>query len=325
MRRCKIVTWTLILSIINFALGAPAAVREGRLEMSVDVDVADGGTAMSQKRNDPLDDGSTSNAAATSWKSSDVNLDRSPSLPSLTLSDLERLRGEPDRSPTPQNMNPSEFERLREELDRSPTPQNMNPSEFERLREELDRSPTPQSMNPSLLDQLWGDPGGRPIGLFIPPESPESVTSSWRNYAPSNPGSPAGSHPGSMGGPPLPPLAHSGQSVDPGTLPSTSHQSRPLQSPTGGSPMSQPGSPDGHSPSPQCGLANCDALSSTGGQPTPPQSPARDPVTPPPPSPEPLPDSFLDKLLKDKFKRHSSGSSTVNSAQMVPRSINIPT
>ena len=67
MRRCKLVTWTLILSIINFALGAPAAVREG-LGMPVDVDVADGGTAMSRKRNDPLDDGSTSNAAATSWK-----------------------------------------------------------------------------------------------------------------------------------------------------------------------------------------------------------------------------------------------------------------
>jgi hypothetical protein len=58
MRLCKIVTWIVILSIVNFALGAPAAVRE-RLEMSVDVDVAEGGTTTSHKRNDPSDDWST--------------------------------------------------------------------------------------------------------------------------------------------------------------------------------------------------------------------------------------------------------------------------
>jgi hypothetical protein len=41
MQRCKIVTWIVILSIVNFALGAPAAVRR-KLEMLVDVDVAEG-------------------------------------------------------------------------------------------------------------------------------------------------------------------------------------------------------------------------------------------------------------------------------------------
>ncbi|KAI0279560.1 hypothetical protein BGY98DRAFT_967936 [Russula aff. rugulosa BPL654] len=60
----KIVTLISILSIVNFALGAPAAVREG-LEMSIDVGVAEGGMATSQRRtrNHPLDDQSTSNTA----------------------------------------------------------------------------------------------------------------------------------------------------------------------------------------------------------------------------------------------------------------------
>jgi hypothetical protein len=63
MRRCKFVTWILILSAVNFALEAPAPVRE-RLEIS---DVAEGWTATSQKRNDPLDDNrSTSTNAGDS-------------------------------------------------------------------------------------------------------------------------------------------------------------------------------------------------------------------------------------------------------------------
>ena len=62
MRRCNLVTWIVILSIVNFALGAPAAVQEG-LQMSVDVDVGECGTATSQKRYDSLDEWSTTNAA----------------------------------------------------------------------------------------------------------------------------------------------------------------------------------------------------------------------------------------------------------------------
>ena len=103
MRRCKTITWILILSIMNVALGAPAAVREG-LEMSVDVDVAEGGTATSQKRYDPLDDWSTTNAA--------------------------------DRPPTPPNLSPSELDRLWEEVAEQgineydpPTPESPGSSE----------------------------------------------------------------------------------------------------------------------------------------------------------------------------------------------------
>src|SRR5580658_5176014 len=82
MRRCKIVTWILILYIVNIALGAPTAVREG-LEMSVDVDVVEGGTATPQKRHEPFDTWSTTNAG-----------DRPPTPPSPTPSEFSRLLDE---------------------------------------------------------------------------------------------------------------------------------------------------------------------------------------------------------------------------------------
>ena len=230
MRRCKIVTWIVILSIVNFALGAPAAVRE-RLEMPVDVDVAEGGTATSQKRYDPLDDWSTTNSA--------------------------------DRPHAPPNPTPSEMERLWED------------SEIAEQDLDLFCSESPR--------ECFG--------------STESVGSNRPSYAPSNPGSPTGSHPGSTGGSPLPPLPHPGPSedrspsppgfsVNPDTLSSTGHQPTPPQSPTG----SSPGSSEDRSPSPPGG-----------------------------------PDEFLDDLLKGKIKRRISGSGTVNSAQRYPRSTNIPT
>jgi hypothetical protein len=81
--------------------------------MSIDVGVAEGGTATSQRRNHPLDDQSTSNAA--------------------------------DHPPTPQSWNPSDEDRSREELDRLHTPQSWNPSDEVRLWEELDCSPTPRA------------------------------------------------------------------------------------------------------------------------------------------------------------------------------------
>jgi hypothetical protein len=220
MRRCKIVTWILILSIINFALGAPAAVR-GRLEMSVDVDVAECGTATSQKRYDPLDDWSTTNSA--------------------------------------------------------------------------DRPPTPPRLTPSEVDQLWEDVAEQRIDRYSPatPEShgsTESVDSNWPNYAPSNPGSPTGSHPGPTGGSPLPPPPHPGPSedrfpsppgwsVNPGTLSSTGHQPTPPQSPTDGSPL----------------------------LPLPHPGPSEDRF-PRPPGRSANPDRLLDELLKGKIKRRISGS-----------------
>jgi hypothetical protein len=279
MQRCKMVTWIVFLSIVNFALGAPAAVRE-RLEMSFGVDVAEGGTATSQKRFDPLDDWSTTNAA--------------------------------DRPPT------------------SPIP-----------------IPT---------DQSWEEVADPGIDWYIPPtpESPGSigsVDSNSPNYAPSNPESPTGSHPGLAGGSPqaVPPVPHPGPSegrfpstpggasgfsvnAESDALLSTGHQPSPMppQSPTGGSPLPtvpHPGpSEEGHFPITPGWSANTGtSLRSTGHQPAPPQSPTGD--SPPPPLPHPgpsqdrspgspgssaNPDRFLDDLLQGKIKRRISGSGTVN-------------
>jgi hypothetical protein len=239
MRRCKIVTWILILSIINFALGAPAAVR-GRLETSVDVDVAECGIATSQKRYDPLDDWSTTNSA--------------------------------------------------------------------------DRPPTPLRLTPSEVDQLWEDVAEQRIDRYSPPTpeshgSTESVDSNWPNYAPSNPGSPTGSHPGPTGGSPLHPLPHPGPSedrfpsppgfsVNPGTLSSTGHQPKPPQSPPGWSVNPGTSSSTAHQPTPP--------QSPTDGSPLPHPGPSEDRF-PRPPGRSANPDRFLDELLKGKIKRRISG------------------
>ena len=80
MRRCKskMVTWILIVYIVNFALGAPTAVQKG-LQTSAAVDMAESGTATSQKWGDQSD----------AWSTTDVQLeDPSPTTPS---SDFNRL------------------------------------------------------------------------------------------------------------------------------------------------------------------------------------------------------------------------------------------
>ncbi len=298
MRHCKIVTCIIILSILNFALGAPAAVREGP-EMSVDVDVAQGGTATSQKRFDPLDDWSTTNAAGHS---------PTPSIPSDLDPLLEGLRGNPlqwYRPPT---------------LERTGSIESVN-SNGPNYGPPNPGSPTAPSASPrTSMDHFPIQPGWL-VNLG---------TLSSTSHQPTPPQSPTG-------GSPLPPLPHPGPSedrfpstpglsVNPDTLPSTDHQSKPPHSPTGGfplPPLPHPGLSEGRFPSTPGWSVNPDTLPSTSHQPTPPQSP---PVTrpPPPPSPEPSLD-FLDKLLKGKIRRRISGSGTVNSAQMDPRSTNIPT
>jgi hypothetical protein len=251
--------------------------------MSVDVNIAEGGTATSEKRNDPLDDWSTTNAAG-----------RPHTHPSPTQSEVDPLWGE---------------------------------------------------IAEKDLDLLCSESPGECFG------STESVGANRPNYAPSNPGSPTGSHPGPTGGSPLPPLPHPepsedrfpstpGWSVNSGTL-STGHQPTPPQSPTGGSPLPplpHPGPSEDRFPSTPGFSANTDTLSSTGHQPTPPQSPTSDsPLSPLPhsgssedrsPSPPGSLNRFLDDLLKGKIKRRISGSDTVNSAQWDQRDsrpTNIPT
>jgi hypothetical protein len=285
MRCCKIITWILILSIINFALGAPAAIRE-RLDMSVDVDVAEGGTATWQKRYDPLDDWSTTT--------------------------------------TPSSLSPSDLDRFWEELGEEQNGWYIPPltPESPASTESVDSSPgSPTGSHPGPTDgyPLHPLPHPGPSESRFPSPPGWSVNTDAllsTGHQPTPPQSPTGSSP-------LPPLPHPGPSEDRfpstlgllenlGTLSSTGYQPTPLQA--GSSPLSHPGSSEDHCPSPHCWLATSDTLSSTGSQPTPPQSPALDPVTPPPPSPEPPPDEFLDRLLKGKIKRRISGSGTVDSA-----------
>jgi hypothetical protein len=226
MRRCRIVTWILILSIVNFALGAPAAVREG-LEMSVDVDVAEGGTATSQKRYDPLDSDawSTTNAA--------------------------------DRPLTPPSPTPSEVDRLRQEV----AEQDLdflcaeNPEEcFGPIDSESEGSNEPNytPSNPGLSTGSHPGPtGGSPLPPLPRPGpsevrfpsspgfsgNPDTMSSTGHQLTP--PQSPTGDsplplpHPGpSKGRFPSPP----GFSVNP-DMSSTGHQPTPPQSPTGDSPL----------------------------------------------------------------------------------------
>lgn len=261
MRHCKIDTWILILSIIYFALGAPAAVRES-LEMSVDVDVVKGRTATSQKRFDSSDE----------WSTTDTG----------------------NRPATPQGSIPSDLDRLFEEV---------------------------------------ADPA---IDWYIPPpDSPESsgsVNSNRPNNAPLNP---TGSHAGPAGGSPLPhpgPLEDSfpstpGRLVNLGTLSSTGHQPTPPQSPTGDSQVPPPPPPpphpsDEHPPSPAASL-DMDTLSSTGHQPTPPQSPEPDSGVHAPSNPvqEPQPSAseaeagaadLLSKVFNGKIKPRISRSGSMS-------------
>ncbi|KAN0113922.1 hypothetical protein V8E52_007230 [Russula decolorans] len=236
MQRCKIVTtWILILFIVNFALGAPAAARE-RLEMSVGVDVAERGTATSQKRYDPLDDWSTTNAA-----------DRPPTPARLTSSDVDRLweavaeqRIDSYSPPTPESHGSSEsvasnWPNYGSSIPGSPTGSHTGPmgGRFS--------SPPGWSMNPGTLSSAGHQ--------LMPPQSPTG-------------GSPL-PHPGPSEGrfPSTP-----GWSVNSGTLSSTGHQPTPPQSPMGSSPLPplpHPGPSEGHFPSPPGFSANPDTLSST--------------------------------------------------------------
>jgi hypothetical protein len=335
MRRCKIVTWILILSIVNFVLGAPAAVRE-RSEMSVDVDVAEGGTVMSQKRFDSSDDESATNAA---------DHPPTPPIPTPTPSDLDRvweeLAGPGVDGHIPQSESPGSTGSV-DSIRPSYAP--PNPGSPAGLRTD---SPHPgpsvpgwPAVNPGTLSstghQHWQTPpqsptGGSPLPLSPhpglsdehPPGSPAAMakgtsSSTGHQYTPEQ--SPTG-------GSPLPPSPHPGLSDEhppgspaamaKGTSSSTGHQYTPEQSPTGGSPLPpspHPGLSDDHTPGSSAAMA-VGTLSSTGRKTTPPQSPGVDSGAHPPPSPGPQPSAseaesgdLLSMVFKGKIKPRISRS-----------------
>jgi hypothetical protein len=286
MRRCKIVTWILILSIVNFALGAPAAVRE-RSEMSVDVDVVEGGTVMSQKRFDSSDDESATNAA--------------------------------DHPPTPPNPTPSDifWHRVWEEL--------AGPGGVDQhipQPESPGSTGSVGSIRPSYAPPNPGSPAGSPTGSphsgpsvpGWPAVNPGTLSSTGHQHWQTPPQSPTG-------GSPLPLSPHPGLSDEhppgspaamaKGTSSSTGHQYTPEQSPTGGSPLPpspHPGLSDEHTPGSSAAMA-VGTLSSTGHKTSPPQSPGADSGAHPPSSPGPQPSAseaesgdLLSKVFKGIIK-----------------------
>lgn len=295
MRRCRIVTWILILSIVNFALGAPTAVRKG-LEMSVDLDVVEGGTATSQKRWDPPD----------AWSTTDP-VDRPPTPPSPDFHRVVKIKE--------QNFDPSYIPNWPESVGSnpgSPTGSHSGPTSGS----EFSMPPQPHA-EPSYA---WSD------GHF--PSRPgwsESVNSgvSLSTGHQLTPQSLAGGSPLPplpLQGPPedrLPP-SRPGWSVNPGNVwSSTGHQLIP-QNLAGGSRL--PPLPHPESAEDQSTLTNMAGWSENPGSVL---STGHDVVTRPAPSRRPLPDEIWHELMRTRLKRRISDSGTVHSEQRDSRSKNI--
>lgn len=295
MRQQKLLTWTLLIpSIISFAFAAPAAVRE-RHEVRLDVNVTRNMSAMSQKRADSLDEGSTN-------------------VPG------------PDHVPPPSPDILSQMPHS-DPLDWGGGSPNM-PG--------LDHTQPPSPDLTDILLQIWqkdeqiqqmAEQHRYPNTPPPPSDSPGSLAGS--DDVPSSLRSPTGFQTGQTGGSPLSPLPHpgplegplpslSGWAVNPGTASSTGRQPTLPQSPNGFPlpPLPRPGPsedsfPPGFPMSP-------DTLSSTGS--TGPHSPGVDPEIYSLLNPEPFPTAFWDKFWRGRIKRRISGSESQNLAQKDPRS-----
>src|SRR6266849_1749723 len=282
MRLHKILTRTLlILSIINFALTAPVAVR-GRPEVRFDANVSGKVTAAPQKRQDSLDKrGSSTNVPGP---------DNAPLPSSLT----EHMAYPASLPPAPDSLGsgsrlPVGSMPVAGSLSPPPPP---SPYLSQRGSSE-DRFPSPSgvSVNP---DTLWatgptGYQSTPPQGPEVDPEihsllNPDIFSSKYWDNVLEALRLPVGSMPvASFLSPPPPPPPH----------------------------PSQLGPPEGHFLSPSGVSMNPDTLSATGPagyQPTPPQGPEVDPEIHSLLNPELFPTEFWDNVLKGKFKRGISRS-----------------
>ena len=280
MRRCKskIVTWVLILYIVNFALGAPTAVRKG-LE-------TEGGTATSQKRSDPVTLASTTGVAVsppTPEKMTELHLD------SYNQGGLESVASNPE---SPTGSHPGST---------SSSPPPAPP-------------PTPHTQ-PSDDRQFPGQPGwsdrhfpsqaGRSKGHF-----PNRPGEAGRHF-PSQAGWSEGHFPGRPGEADRHFSSRPGSGwsdselVNSGVPPSTGPPESHLPPPTRPEPVVE----DHSTPTNVAGWSeNPGSVLSTG----------RVGARPEPiPGPKPLPDWILDRFWKSRLKRRVSDSSfgTVSSAQ----------
>jgi hypothetical protein len=178
MRQHNILTRTLlILSFINFALAAPAAVR-GRPEVRLDANVTRNVTAVSQKRQDTLDEGGSTNvpvpdhhdAPPPSPDLTDILSQMAAHADSLSPPDSPWLSigtdyvppspGSPTESRLPVGSMPVAGS-LSPPPSPPPHPSQPGPSE--------DRFPSPSgfSVNPNTLSAT-----GSTVNQQIPPQSP---------------------------------------------------------------------------------------------------------------------------------------------------------
>jgi len=297
MRQHKILTWTLlILSIINFALAAPAAVRE-RPKVRLDANVTRNVTAASQKRWDPVDNSDF--GGSPNIPGPDYATPPSPDLADILfqIPHADMLPPTPDSPGHLAGSGPTNLPRPNHAL-----PPNLDSTDLSGQHGYTDSpwrpwpkfSPLPPRLDPMPWSELT-----RLLGIAAQAgyhtDSLGSLTGPG-GVLPS-PGSPAGSRL---------PMGSTRISVAGSiSLPPTSHHS------------SQPGPSEGSS-------ASLYTLSSTGHQPTP---PGVDPETHLGPFPTELwdelfkhiPTELRDHFLKGKFRRRTSGSHSAHLAQKDPR------
>jgi hypothetical protein len=291
----------LILSVVNFALAAPVAVRNIHEVLQVRVDMADvakDGTGASQsqtrKRLDPWAQWSTTNAA-----------DRK-SAPAPSPRDSEYTEHWLARSPP---ANPAV----------SIASNNPPPSPETSIASNSAESSSGSSIAPN-----GATPESSPATSMASNSAASTpATSTTSNSAASSPGSPSGSHGGSS------PeygtsYSHGDPSWDSGRLTLSSQWlvNNP-DSPETPESVARPLTPPPSSPAPSIG-----SPPSRDGRPSPPPSPGPD-VNPPPGSELQRPaehesESFLEKLLKGRIRRHISGPVAVDAAYHVCRSLSCP-
>jgi hypothetical protein len=307
MRQHKVLTWSLlVLSIINFALAAPAAVVRGRLEVRLDANVTRNVTTPLQKRWDSLDGRGSPNVPEPDHALPPIpdttDMGQMLSIPWSQISDRLGEQHRHRRTDSPSSS--SNYV--------PPSPGSATGSRLPMgLMPDLNLLPVADSLSPPFPsphpapseDHSPGPPGF--------PAEPDRFLSTSNHYASPGPEYSTGSRlpVGSMLDLNLPAVAES-LSPPPPPWPRPGGPSHPW--------LSEDRSPG----PPGFSAVNPDTFSSTRNHPTIPQSPGFDSKIHALLNPGPVPTEleFWDKLFKGGIKRRMSRSDAVDLAQKDPRS-----